>query len=471
MAWFQTLMAAGSGGGNSNFLSGLVAYWDFSESAAPFISKMGTAGPVALNNGAGSSVTKVSDGPTGHALQFNGTSDYLICPASENGLLNIGKNGGNSVSVLAFFKVGVAGGTNDFIAGIWQEDDNNPRRQYGAFYSLPMYGGGYKSCLHVSKNGGPTPGYEFSIDYSANGYTEGGDLRWMCLAGTYDGSEARSYIESRFEPYPDFAGRSKNPYSFPDGLNSADGDFTVGAVKLTTGMGNFVNGRLAGIMVFNRKLSAIEIAKCQRWIDTANNYGFRCSYYRSDTTNQKPVSFFGCQAYISPTCVDRSNDTASGAWKSIYSSNVSSISSGPTSPSGIRAFVDPVIPSGITTENLQAVTAELANTSLTPKWRILLKIDNTYYASEADYGVDAIASNTFDWSNQKTVNHVFSKAAAGWRDVVINPGVELTLASTARTVDLPSGAITAFGLIKDGSSPGDMQFRNLTLKVKPDFIS
>ncbi len=469
MSWFLTQQVlAGLGGGN--FLSGLVAYWDFSESAAPFVSKLGTAGPVELVNGAGSAVTKVADGPTGNAVAFNGSSDYLVCPAASNGLLNIGKNGGNQVTVLAFYKAGTGGSTNDFIAGLWEENDADPRRQYGLFYSLPMYGGEYKACLHISKTGLPTPGYSYSIDYSANGYTDSGNLKWTCLSGTYNGLEMRSYIEGRFEPYPNYMGYSKNPYIFPDGLNSADGEFTVGAVKLTSGYGNFLNGRLANIMVFNRALSNTEIAQCQRWIDSGNLYGFVNSAFVG-AAGTKPVSVIGSNAYISPTCIDRTNDTASGAWSVAFNSGYSYVQSGSTSPSGIRALTLPVIPTGLTTDNIDSISFESANTSLTPKFRIMVNVAGNWYASESEYGVDVVSTGPTDWTNAKVGTLSFTKSASNWRDVVINPGVALTLAGSVRTQDIPSGTVQAYGIIREGSSPGDMRFRNFTIKVKSSYIN
>jgi hypothetical protein len=92
---------------------------------------------------------------------------------------------------------------------------------------------------------------------------------------TYDGQDIRSYLNGEFqvrekelilntkgfEGYPDGLIQSKNPYYFPDGIGNNGSDFTVGAVLLKRGMGNFFKGQIGGLAVFNRALSAKEIKK------------------------------------------------------------------------------------------------------------------------------------------------------------------------------------------------------------------
>jgi hypothetical protein len=51
----------------------------------------------------------------------------------------------------------------------------------------------------------------------------------------------------------------KNPYYFPDGMGNNGSDFTVGAVLLKKGMGNFFKGQIGGLAVFNRALTDEEM--------------------------------------------------------------------------------------------------------------------------------------------------------------------------------------------------------------------
>ncbi|NBT16638.1 MAG: LamG domain-containing protein, partial [Chitinophagia bacterium] len=52
---------------------------------------------------------------------------------------------------------------------------------------------------------------------------------------------------------------------FPDGMGNNGSDFTVGAVLLKSGMGNFFKGQIGGLAVFDRALSATEIARMNKW--------------------------------------------------------------------------------------------------------------------------------------------------------------------------------------------------------------
>jgi hypothetical protein len=62
-----------------------------------------------------------------------------------------------------------------------------------------------------------------------------------------------------FDGYPNGLTQSKNPYSFTEGIGNNGSDFTVGAVLLKAGMGNFFKGLIGGLAVFNRALTDEEI--------------------------------------------------------------------------------------------------------------------------------------------------------------------------------------------------------------------
>ena len=98
--------------------------------------------------------------------------------------------------------------------------------------------------------------------------------QWHCIAFTYDGTHIKSFLDGEFqarepeiinhtkgfEGYPQGLTQSKNPYFFPDGMGDNGSDFTVGAVMLSSGMGNFFYGQIGGLAVFDRALTEEEIA-------------------------------------------------------------------------------------------------------------------------------------------------------------------------------------------------------------------
>ncbi|MFZ1250002.1 MAG: LamG-like jellyroll fold domain-containing protein [Candidatus Microsaccharimonas sp.] len=250
----QTSQIAQYRGASTNL--GLIAEWKFSESAAPFYTTDGSF-PLAQVG----SVPRITT-PWGYGVNITGSPNYLVAAAANLGGLNMGRST-NKVTVAAW--VYRTDANTGFIAGAWQEDNNDPRRQYGLFIDLGTYGGSQMSCFHVSKLGSATPGYPFSIDYSAS-KTLVQNSRWEFHVGTYDGTYVRSYLNGTFTPYTNYTDNQsntydKNPYYFPNGLNTTLCDFTVGAVKLTSGMSNFFEGSVAKLRVWNRALSAAEITR------------------------------------------------------------------------------------------------------------------------------------------------------------------------------------------------------------------
>lgn len=249
--------------------NGLVALWDFKEAEGQARKAIGAADfPLTEQNG---TLPRVSEGPlSGYSALF-GNKAFLSLPNAELGKLNIyGKKQG--VTVMAWVKW--TGEQTGFVGGIWNEYQDGGKRQYGLFVSLPHYNGRNQVCGHISQTGKPTPPFPYSIDYSASARTVPPN-EWCCVAFTYDGTHIRSYFNGIFEArapeliehtqgfagYPDGLTHSKNPYYFPEGIGNNGSDFTVGAVLLKAGMGNFFKGQIGGLAVFDRALSDPELKK------------------------------------------------------------------------------------------------------------------------------------------------------------------------------------------------------------------
>lgn len=249
---------------------GLVALWDFKEPAGEVRNALGKGEfPLKEQNG---TLPRISEGPlSGYSTQFTGDGTYLMLPHDQTGQLNIhGVNQG--VTVMAWVKW--TGEQTGFVGGMWNEYQDGGKRQYGLFVSLPHYNGKNQVCGHISRTGKPTPPFPYSIDYSAS-KQEVPPNQWVCLAFTYDGKLIKSYCNGifikrepelinhtmGFEGYPNGLMQSKNPYIFPDGIGNNGSDFTVGAVLLKGGMGNFFKGQIGGLAVFDRALSKHTIKK------------------------------------------------------------------------------------------------------------------------------------------------------------------------------------------------------------------
>lgn len=246
----------------------LIALWDFKEAKGE--KRKSLLGPYELSEMDGQ-IERMDEGPlSGYSAKF-GNGAYLSLHNNQTGLLNI-HGAGQGVTMAAWVKW--TGETTGFVGGMWNEYLDGGKRQYGLFVSLPHYNGKNQVCGHISYTGKPTPPFPYSSDYSAS-KQEVKANEWTFVAFTYDGQYIRSYVNGQFqsrekelilntkgfEGYPDGLIQSKNPYYFPDGIGNNGSDFTVGAVLLKRGMGNFFKGQIGGLAVFNHALSPKELKK------------------------------------------------------------------------------------------------------------------------------------------------------------------------------------------------------------------
>jgi hypothetical protein len=249
--------------------NGMVALWKFDERPGQARTATGK-GSFPLKEGNGK-IERISEGPvSGYSIKLDGLN-FLSLANNKTGELNI-HGVENEVTVIAWVKW--TGQQTGFVGGMWNEYLDGGKRQYGLFISLPYYNGKDQVCGHISKTGKPTPPFPYSIDYSASKQLVQ-DNEWSCVAFTYDGQNIKSYLngafDSRepelidhtkgFEGYDEGLTQRKNPYYFPDGMGNNGSDFTVGAVLLKRGMGNFFKGQIGGLAVFNRALTDDEILK------------------------------------------------------------------------------------------------------------------------------------------------------------------------------------------------------------------
>lgn len=249
-------------------MDGLVALWDFKEESGTARMAIGKGDfPLKEMNG---EIQRIPEGPLSGFSALMENEAYFSLAHEKTAELNIhGKNQG--VTVMAWVKWE---GKTGFVGGMWNEYTDGGKRQYGLFVDLPHYNGASQVCGHISYSGGPTPPFPYSCDYAASKQklTKG---KWYFIAFSYDGKYIKAYLDGVFEErapepikntkgfegLPDGLIHSKNPYLFKDGMGNNGSDFTVGAVVLSRGMGNFFNGQIGGLAVFDRELTENEISE------------------------------------------------------------------------------------------------------------------------------------------------------------------------------------------------------------------
>ena len=234
-------------------MNNLLCFWDFlDDSESEFISSGACAYQLTSMNG---KVLRDSDGifgPTSIRIQ---EGQWLHSLRSHCPRLNIcGRQ--SQVTIMAWIKRAKQAQDHcEAVAGMWNE--TALARQYCLFLNLHIWDSANQVCGHVSRIGGPTPGYKYCMDAAIGATAVPFDL-WQCVGFTYDGSEAKSYLNGQLDARPD-----RNPYGYEGGLfdGGAHGaDFTVAAVDRSGVMGNWFAGALGGLAVFDRALSLREMA-------------------------------------------------------------------------------------------------------------------------------------------------------------------------------------------------------------------
>ena len=206
----------------------LVAFWDFQ--GKDWLVSEGPQ-PVRLQV-RGIEPRVVTDGFWGsQALHFEHEGELarscLVAPHTQFPWMCLGGPSAQ-VTVLAWVKRDPSTYDNcQFIAGVWNE---HGRRQYGMFLNLRIWDAHQQLCAHVSHHGGATPGYPYCMDV-AIGNTPVPSGQWSFLAITYDGIEARSYLNGALDTRGAGRAMGENPFYYPGGLSESTADFTIGSVE------------------------------------------------------------------------------------------------------------------------------------------------------------------------------------------------------------------------------------------------
>lgn len=460
-----------SGAGNRypaiSGIPGLIAFWDFAEPTGRRYSKAGSGGLLPLVQGPGSRATRSAEGPvSGYSVSLNGSSDWLYIAAANAGLLNIGANGGNAVTVFAWVKRAETG--TGMIGGIW--DESGSLRQYALFVDLPIYGGTDRVCMHISKTGGASPNIPFSRDYSSNrtGVYNG---RWEFIAGTYDGAAMRSYIDTRFEPYtsytepggPNGEGLTydKNPQLFPLGMNSAACEFTVGACEVGGSMSNHFQGLIGGLGVVNRAMTHAEIAALrQSFVPPTEAAYFRNFYW--ETVGEYAPNLFAGKALLNSGGTDASAGITSWAQETAAGLAAFFLKTSVAYSTGNRMWFDDTL-TGFTTDNLASIKFIVNNSLAADTFKLCIRVGTQWYATAANYSVTGDGRTATDWTTAETKTISFARTAASWLLLTATPGSSLVLGSTPGSDIAATAEITGVGFYMAARPTGVVRITDLQL--------
>ena len=113
-------------------------------------------------------------------------------------------------------------------------------------------------------------------------------------------------------------------------------------------------------------------------------------------------------------------------------------------------------PGSVSTLLLESISFKVKNNIAGDFVRIAVRIGSDWFATDEAYGgTGSFTLREFEWTT----------AAAAWRDLTFEPGTALSVASSARTSDLPSGSVDAFGLFIDPNATGAVRFDDFTISA------
>lgn len=243
-------------------IPGLLAFWDFQEAEGENRISKGVR-PFSLQERDGA-ITREKDGVFGPYSARLGGGAWFCLPRGGSGALNI--HGPNAqVSVVGWIKRRRVDYTGcQAVAGMWNE---HGLRQYCLFLNLKIHDSMEQVGAHISSIGTATPGFKYCMD-AAIGATAVPFDSWECVAISYDGREAKAYLNGELD-----ARGERNPFAYPGGIfdggpNGAD--FTVGAVQRPEWVdenrqphgavtANPFHGLIGGLAIYNRALTAEEM--------------------------------------------------------------------------------------------------------------------------------------------------------------------------------------------------------------------
>ena len=445
---------------------GLVGLWTFQEDRvgrSTVTSKVGSQSVVLMARGSKTVVKDDEDpGPFGPSLVLDGATVFV--KDGDLGALDVSKTG-DEVTVIAWVK-DTAGNHDDtgstaaaFRGG--SHCDGAPpyaARQYGIYFDAhgwPWSKG--RLTPHIGAQDGGSPGYTFNRDYAASArkyFTGTGQGQWHMEAMTFDGAQIIAYVDGitdilRAVPEPPatyFGGShtsleqvvDRNPFTLRKGINrSATAKrFTIGATvsSPTDGGLSFTTGKLGGIAVFNRALSAQEVMQIRLATLLPDEAVTMCSFEETSegTHTLLPI---GWTAYAGPLCFDVSELMASeysinrptGGQKS-FLTKVST---------AIGVALGPV--TGLNSSQLRRVRFKLLSAATaSAAQRVLVRVGGTWWASATTFSTSSAHASDTDWSSAESKTLNVNWDAGNWYPVTLTPSLTPTSQSYTNLAQNPA---------------------------------
>lgn len=462
---------------------GLIAMWDFQGDSPGSHSVTSRTGPQSTTLAARGDKTVKKDsgdpGPFGPSLLLDGETVFV--KDGDIGALDVSKTGGQ-VTVVNWVNDTAADHDDTvdgkpvngmaFRAGSHCEGGAEEARQYGSYFDGSFYLDWSHAHYtpHIGAQDGASPGYPWNRDYAASArkyFTGVGQGQWHMEAFTYDGHQIVAYVDGLSdiwkdvpEPEPNVPGFTlrqtvdRNPFILDKPINGSPTKkrFTIGGAVLGNPPAfagvNFTKGKLGGVAVFNRALTAEEIMAIRlgtlRPGEPITKYSFEVS-----SMGRHPMKDIGWTAKSGPNCADVSADTdehyhvarQEGASKAYLQ----------MASTAIGATWVPI--TGLSSTQVKRVRFKLsAAASSASGQRLMVRVGDKWWTSDAAYTTNTVQKDIPDWPHADTVTHAMSWDKGHWRSVTIDESGDgaLSIAEGTNQDSIPAGPLQAIGFIADG---------------------
>jgi hypothetical protein len=427
----------------------------------------------------------VDVGPFGPSLVLDGKTVFV--KDGDIGGLDVTRNGGNQVTVVNW--VNDTAGTHDemgagisFRAGSHCEGGPEAARQYGSYFDAIRYISSHGHYTpHIGAQDGPSPGFAYNHDYAASAreyFTGVGQGQWHMEAFTYDGEKIIAYVDGLADewkavaepppPEPGFIEHptvDRNPYFAGKLINrsSTMKRFSIGAAVLgeppSFNGWNFTTGKLGGVAVFNRALTAEEIMAIRlgtlRAEEPITMYSFEVSAPGPHALNE-----IGWTALSGPDNVNVSTDRVGDEYRVSRPGGATKAFLRKASTRLGAAWV-PV--TGLSGLQVKRVRFKLLSAlpSSAPQ-RILIRTGDTWWASDTAYATVRAHADQANWVRAETMTHAMSWDPGVWRSVTVDSGI-LSLAPNASGGPIPTNSLNAIGFLSEGGDGSVVRITDLEL--------
>lgn len=127
---------------------------------------------------------------------------------------------------------------------------------------------------------------------------------------------------------------------------------------------------------------------------------------------------------------------------------------------------------GLTTSSADSFSWYMGNSATTDSVRVAVQVAGNWYASNTAFSTAGTTNGAGFAANAEPMSFNFTTAGSAWRQMTVNPGVELSMLGTTLAGSLPADTtITGFGLYASDSRAANIRIDTFSAMSVPEPVS